>query len=95
MKFTAIALLGSVAAQMPCEDKNVQAKCTAGACCGWLIPAAGDAVRACSNGNQSGAAAYKGEDVFTCENPDEGEEGASKIVIGASVLVAGLNLYMM
>ena len=93
MKFAALLLLGSVSAQMPCEDMTVRAKCMAGACCGWLIPATGDAVRVCSKGNQSGAAAYEGDDVFTCENPNPDEEGASKLVVGASVLVAAL--YMM
>ena len=51
MKFAAIMLLGSVSAQMPCEDNNFQAVCTAGACCGYLTPAAGDSVRACSKGD--------------------------------------------
>ena len=95
MKFATIALIGAVSAQdgIPCTDDDANVKCMAGACCGFLIPAEGDPTRLCSKGNKEGAAAYDGEDVFQCDDPNAVDEGASKIVIGASALVAAV--YMM
>ena len=94
MKFAALALLGSVAAQdgIPCTDDDANIKCMAGACCGFLIPAAGDPTRLCSKGTQDGAAAYEGTEPFQCNDPNA-VEGASKIVMGASALLAAV--YMM
>ena len=91
MKFAAIALLATVSAQVTCTDDDVADVCTEeGACCGYLAPAEGDAVRACGDGTAAAAAEYDGEDVFTCDAPVAEEEGASKVVLGASALLAAL-----
>ena len=94
MKFAAIALVGAVAAQegIPCTDDDANVKCIAGACCGFLIPAEGEPTRLCSKGNKEGAAAYDGSDPFQCDDPNA-VEGASKIALGASALIAAV--YMM
>ena len=89
MKFAAIALLATVSAQVTCTDDDVADVCEEGACCGYLSPAEGDATRACGDG--SGAAAeYEGEDAFSCDAPAAAEEGASKLVVGLSAIVAAL-----
>ena len=60
MKFAAIALIASVAAQegVPCTEEDAMMQCMAGACCGFMIPAEGEPTRLCSTGNKEGAAAY-------------------------------------
>ena len=91
MKFAAIALLATVSAQVTCTDDDVADVCTEeGACCGYLAPAEGDAVRACGDGSGAAAVEYEGEDVFSCEAPAAAEEGASKLALGLSAVVAAL-----
>ena len=91
MKFAAIALLATVSAQVTCTDDDVADVCTEeGACCGYLTPAAGDAVRACGDGTAAAAAEYDGEDTFSCEAAAVEEEGASKLALGLSAVVAAL-----
>ena len=91
MKFVAIAaLIATTQAQTVCTDDDFGEVCPEGACCGYLQPAEGDASRACSTDDQSAADGYEGADVFTCDAPVAEEEGASKIVLGASALLAAL-----
>ena len=92
MKFVAVAALIATAASQEtvCTDDDFGDVCPEGACCGYLQPAEGDATRACSDGDQSSADGYDGDAVFTCDAPMEEEEGASKIVLGASALLAAL-----
>ena len=91
MKFVAVAaLIATASAQTVCTDEDFGDVCPDGACCGYLQPAEGDATRACSDGDQSAADGYDGADVFTCDAPVAGEEGASKVVLGASALLAAL-----
>ena len=96
MKFFAIAaLIAATQAEQVCVDEGAPEKlCPDGACCGYLQPAAGAARRACSGvDDQATADGYEGADVFTCDPPAPAEEeGASKIVLGASALLA--TLYM-
>ena len=96
MKFVAVAALIATAASQEtvCTDDDFGDVCAEGACCGYLQPAAGDATRACSDGDQTSAPGYKGDAVFTCDAPVVEEEGASKTVLGASALVAIATLYM-
>merc|ERR1712070_515777 len=90
MKFAAVAaLLATVQAQTVCTDDDFGEVCEEGACCGYLQPAEGEETRACSTGDQSAAADYDGADVFSCDEPEE-EEGATKIALGASALLAAL-----
>ena len=90
MKFFSIAaLVATTQAQTTCTDDDFGEVCPEGACCGFLQPAEGEAVRACSGEDQSAADAYDGADVFTCDAPVV-EEGASKVVLGASALLAAL-----
>ena len=89
MKFVAVAaLIATTQAQTVCTDDDFGDVCPEGGCCGYLQPAAGEAARACSDGDQSSADGYDGEDVFTCDAPVMEEEGASKVVLGASALLA-------
>ena len=91
MKFVAVAaLIATTQAQTVCTDDDFGDVCPEGGCCGYLQPAAGEAARACSDGDQSSADGYDGEDVFTCDAPVVEEEGASKVVLGASALLAAL-----
>ena len=91
MKFVAVAaLIATTQAQTVCTDDDFGDVCPDGGCCGYLQPAAGDATRACSDGDQTSADGYDGEDVFTCDAPVVEEEGASKVVLGASALLAAL-----
>ena len=91
MKFAAIAaLIATTQAQTVCTDDDFGDVCPDGACCGYLQPAAGDATRACSGEDQTAADGYDGADVFTCDAPVAAEEGASKVVLGASALLAAL-----
>ena len=96
MKFACIALIASVSAQaITCTDEDAVDVCVEdGACCGYLTPAEGDAVRACGDGSKAAAAEYDGEDAFSCEAPAAAEEGASQLALGLSAVVAALNLYM-
>ena len=88
MKFAAIALIATVSAQTVCTDEDAADTCGDG-CCGYLSPAEGDATRACGDG--SGAALeYEGEDAFSCDAPAAAEEGASKLALGLSAVVAAL-----
>ena len=91
MKFAAVAaLIATTQAQTVCTDDDFGEVCPEGACCGYLQPAEGDATRACSTDDQSAADSYDGADVFTCDAPVAEEEGASKVVLGASALLAAL-----
>ena len=93
MKFAAVAALIATAHAQVCTDEDFGEVCPDGACCGYLQPAEGDATRACSTEDQS-AAAEESADVFTCDAPVPPEEGASKVVLGASALIAALQFYM-
>ena len=93
MKFAVVAALIATAQAQACTDDDFGEVCEEGACCGYLQPAAGDATRACSTADQS-AAAEESADVFTCDAPVPAEEGASKVVLGASALIAALQFYM-
>tara|TARA_B110000305_G_C19155491_1_gene500090 strand:- start:430 stop:717 length:288 start_codon:yes stop_codon:yes gene_type:complete len=92
MKFACIALIASVSAQaITCTDDDAADVCVEeGACCGYLTPAEGDAVRACGDGSKAAAAEYDGEDAFSCDAPAAAEEGASKLALGLSAVVAAL-----
>ena len=91
MKFFAVAaLIATTQAQTVCTDDDAGDVCAEGACCGYLQPAEGDATRACSTEDQTAADEYEGADVFTCDAPMPAEEGASKVVLGASALIAAL-----
>ena len=89
MKFAAVVALIATAQAQVCTDDDFGEVCPEGACCGYLQPAAGEATRACSTEDQS-AAAEESTDVFTCDAPVAAEEGASKVVLGASALIAAL-----
>ena len=92
MKFFAVAaLIATIQAQTVCTDDDFGDVCPDGACCGYLQPAAGDATRACSDGDQTSPDGdYAGEDVFTCDAPIAEEEGASKVILGAASLLAAV-----
>ena len=90
MKFAAIALLATVSAQVACTDDDASACTEDNACCGYLTPAEGEATRACGDGTASAAVEYDGEDTFSCEAPAAAEEGASKLALGLSAVVAAL-----
>ena len=90
MKFFAVALIATVASQTVCTDDDVADVCAEGACCGYLSPAEGDASRACSDEEKAAAAEYEGADAFSCDAPAAAEEGASKMVLGASALIAAI-----
>merc|ERR1712166_865187 len=91
MKFAVVALIATtVASQTVCTDDDVADVCEEGACCGYLSPAEGDASRACSDAAQAAAAEYEGEDAFACAAPAAAEEGASKLALGLSAVVAAL-----
>ena len=91
MKFVAVAaLIATTQAQTVCTDDDFGDVCPEGGCCGYLQPAAGDAARACSDGDQTSAEGYDGDAVFTCDAPVAAEEGASKVVLGAASLIAAL-----
>ena len=91
MKFAAIALLATVSAQVACTDDDAADVCVEdGACCGYLTPAEGEATRACGDGTGAAAAEYEGEDAFSCEAAVAEEEGASKLALGLSAVVAAL-----
>ena len=91
MKFAAVAaLIATTQAQTVCTDDDFGEVCPEGACCGYLQPAEGDATRACSGEDQAAADSYDGADVFSCDAPAAAEEGASKVVLGASALLAAL-----
>ena len=93
MKFVALALIATtVSSQTICTDEDVGDVCEEDACCGYLSPAEGEAVRACSMGDRSAAADYEGDDVFSCEAPAVEEEGAQKLALGLSAIVASLYL---
>ena len=90
MKFV-LALIAAVAAQTVCTDDDVADTCTEeGSCCGYLSPAEGDATRACSDADKAGAFDYEGTDAFSCEAPVAAEEGAAKVALGATVIMAAL-----
>ena len=94
MKFAVIAVLATVSAQVTCTDDDVADVCPdEGACCGYVTPAEGDAVRACGDGEEaanSAAAEMDGTEVFSCDAPAAVEEGASKLALGAAAMVAAL-----
>ena len=95
MKFAFVALLATVSAQVACTDETEADVCVDGGCCGWLTEGAvaaddeDDGTRAC--GDAAGTAAdYDGTGTFTCELKEEEEEGASKLTLGLSAVVAAL-----
>ena len=90
MKFAAVAVAALIATAhaQACTDEDFGEVCPDGACCGYLQPAEGEATRACSTEDQTAADEYEGADVFTCDVPMAAEEGASKVVLGASALLA-------
>ena len=92
MKFAAVVALIATAQAQVCTDDDFGEVCPEGACCGYLQPAGGAARRACSGvDDQATADGYEGADVFTCDPPAPAEEeGASKIFLGASALLAAL-----
>ena len=98
MKFAFVALLATVSAQVDCTDETEADACVDGGCCGWLWPSEGtladefiqqDGKRACGDAAGTAATDYDGTDSFTCE-PREEEEGASKLTLGLSAVVAAL-----
>ena len=91
MKFVAVALIATtVSAQTVCSDEDFADVCEEDACCGYLSPAEGDAQRVCSMGDRSAAADYEGDDIFSCDAPVVEEEGAQKVALGLSAIVAAL-----
>ena len=95
MKFiTLTALVATIQAQIVCNDQNFGDLCPEGACCGYLQPPQGENTRGCSTSDQGGAEEYSGDDVFTCDEPVVEEEGATKIALGATALLAAIQFYM-
>ena len=88
MKFAAIALIATVSAQVVCTDDDAADTCVDGGCCGYITDAEGAATRACGDGSGS-PVDYEGDGVFSCEAAVI-EEGASKLALGVSAVVAAL-----
>ena len=88
MKFACIALIATVSAQTVCTDGGEECV-DAGGCCGYLTEAEGEPTRACGDG-EGAASEYDGEGAFTCDAPAVEEEGASKLALGLSAVVAAL-----
>ena len=91
MKFVLAMLVAAVSAEEGAACGGDPAVCTEdAACCGYLV----DAVvvsRVCSGAAGAAPADKLEEQVFNCEDPnDTGEEGAAKIAVGASALLAAL-----
>ena len=94
MKFFAVALIAAVSATEGEACGADETVCTEeAACCGYLV----DAVvvsRICSGADGAAPADKLEEQVFNCEDPnDSGEEGAAKIAVGASALIAALYMF--
>ena len=90
MKFAAIALIATVSAQVVCTDDDAADTCVDGGCCGYITDAEGAATRACGDGTAAAAVDYEGDGVFSCEAAAAAEEGASKLALGVSAVVAAL-----
>ena len=91
MKFAAIALIATVSAQVVCTDDDAADVCVEdAACCGYITDAEGAATRACGDGTATAAVEYEGDGVFSCEAAAMEEEGASKLALGLSAVVAAL-----
>ena len=92
MKFFAfaLALASIVSAQVVCTDEDATSTCGSdGACCGYLDSVEGETTRACSDKFQMMAVECEGDCPFTCLSL---EEGASKLALGLSAIVATIYL---
>ena len=94
MKFAAIALIATVSAQtkqVKCTDGSAFVVCVEKrACCGYITYAYGAVTRACGDGTGAAAVEYEGDGVFSCEAAAMEEEGATKLALGLSAVVAAL-----
>ena len=93
MKFVAVAaLVATIKAEyIDCTDEDDPTPCADDACCGYLSPPEGDVRRVCSDIFQTVPDGGEEGDVYSCEAPsDDSMEGASKVALGASALLAAL-----
>ena len=91
MKFVLSMLVAGAAATEGEACGADETVCTEeGGCCGYMVDAV-VVTRLCSGAAGAAPADKEESQVFSCEDPnDTGEEGAAKIAVGASALLAAL-----